>query len=169
VAYQIAAGSAGWPVLFRFAVHDFLPRVPELGPLGDFTRMTPLEDIATQLKSLWGGQTLATLRDEATRELDGTCFQSLRLGEGPRRVLICCVTGEHELRRLGRLDPSGAQSFGDWSDVSLFETVARTIMAGGFAYGFDRSGSRSSYLPVVLIASVPDSIAKLERLLGLQP
>ena len=104
MAYQIAAGSAGWPVQFRFAVHDF-----------------------------------------------------------------CCVTAEHELRRLGRLDPSGAQSFGDWSDVSLFETVARTIMAGGFAYGFDRSGSRSSYLPVVLIASVPDSIAKLERLLGLQP
>jgi hypothetical protein len=66
VAYQIAAGSARWPVQFRFAVHDF-----------------------------------------------------------------CCVTGEHELRRLGRLDPSGAQSFRDWSDVSLFETVARTIMAQG--------------------------------------
>ncbi len=28
--YQIAAGNAGWPVQFRFAVHVILSRVPEL-------------------------------------------------------------------------------------------------------------------------------------------
>jgi len=38
--YQFAAGNAGWPVQFRFAVHAGWSRVPELWTLGDFTRMT---------------------------------------------------------------------------------------------------------------------------------
>ena len=29
-ANKIAAGNAGWPFQFRFAVHDFWPHVPEL-------------------------------------------------------------------------------------------------------------------------------------------
>jgi hypothetical protein len=42
--YQIAAGNAGWPVQFRFAVHGFLSRVPELWTLGilKFMKLYPL-------------------------------------------------------------------------------------------------------------------------------
>ena len=32
--YQIAAGNAGWPFQFRFAVHVIWSRVPELWTLG---------------------------------------------------------------------------------------------------------------------------------------
>jgi len=31
----LAAGNAGWPIQFRFAVHGFLSRVAELFTLGD--------------------------------------------------------------------------------------------------------------------------------------
>jgi hypothetical protein len=127
------------------------------------------EEIAAQLKKLWGGQTLATLRDDARRELNGTCFTSLRPAGELRRVLVCGITGEHEVRKLGHLDPAGARSFGDWSAISLFEAVVSAFMEGGFAYDFDSSSSRGSHAPVVLIAAVPDSVTKLENLLGLKP
>ena len=50
------------------------------------------EEIAAQLKKLWGGQTLATLRDDARRELNGTCFTSLRPAGELRRVLAVSYT-----------------------------------------------------------------------------
>ena len=37
--YQIAAGNAGWPFQFRFAVHILWSRVPELWTLGRYTFM----------------------------------------------------------------------------------------------------------------------------------
>jgi len=104
--------------------------------------MSPAEAIAAQLESLWAGQTLATLRDDAARQLNGTSFQALRPSPGPRRVLIVCFTGEHEIRKLGPIDATRAQSFGDWAAVSLFEAVARTFIAGGFAYDFDPISSK---------------------------
>jgi hypothetical protein len=33
---KIAAGNAGWPVQFRFAVHAFWSRAPELWTFGQF-------------------------------------------------------------------------------------------------------------------------------------
>lgn len=137
--------------------------------LGDFPRMAPLEDLVTQLEALWGGKTLATIRDLAARELNGTCFQALRTAEGPRMVLIVCVTGEHEIEKMGKLSERTLQPFGDWNSVSVVEAVARTMMSGGFAYDFDRSSLRSSGAPVVLIAAGPVSITKLESIFGLQP
>jgi hypothetical protein len=126
------------------------------------------EEIASRLETLWGGQTLASLRDEATREFNGTCFSALRRRDGPRDVLIVCVTGAHELGKLEGLDPAQAYPFGDWSKVSLFEAWLRTRLAGGFCYDAERK-SGQALSAVVLIAAVPRSITRLEALLNLGP
>ena len=130
--------------------------------------MNDIERIAEQLDALWGGQTLATLRDEASRELNGTCFKAQRTPDGPRRFLLICVTGEHEQRKAGKLSPKTQVAFGDWSRVSIFEAVFRAMTAGGFIYGFD---SESSHSPpaLVFIAALPDSITVLERVFALPP
>ena len=130
--------------------------------------MSDIERIAAELDALWGGQTLATLRDEAASELNGTCFKSLRTPNGPRRFLLTCVTGEYEQRKAGKLSPNTQVTFGDWSSVSIFEAVFRAMTAGGFIYAFD---SESSHNPpaLVFIAAVPDSITVLERVFALPP
>jgi hypothetical protein len=130
--------------------------------------MTPFEELSTQLEALWGGKTLATLREEAARELNGTCFQALRTAPGPRRFLIFCITGEHQLQRLTSFDQTSAHLFGDWSSTSLIEVVARTIASGGFSYDFDQNYP-GKLKPMVLIAVTPKSVGMLERLFGLQP
>jgi hypothetical protein len=144
--------------------------VAELGSLGDFARMSDLNNFAAQLEACIGGQTLASLRDEAAKEMNGTCWRAVRADGQPRMMVLCCFTGEHEIRRLGDIDASRAERFGDWSAVSLAEAVARAMMRGGFCYDFDKSSSRSAVAPVVLIAAgEPRSIANLETVLGLQP
>jgi len=53
--YQIAAGNAGWRFQFRFAVHGFWSRVPELWTLAHSTRYATsthrpsMERVAKQL------------------------------------------------------------------------------------------------------------------------
>jgi hypothetical protein len=131
--------------------------------------MNPLEEIAEQLKKAWGGQTLATMREEASKELNGACFKALRHSDGRRSVILFCATGEHELAKLEKaIGAAPPHSFGDWSAVSLFEAVARTMLGGGLCYDREpNSPQRSSAL--VLIAAGPDSVIKMEELLSLPP
>lgn len=131
--------------------------------------MNPLDEILAQLGQLWGGQTLATFRDDATREFNGTSLTSLRTPNGPRRILMFCVTGEHELRKLERqwLASESAERFDDWAKVSLFEAAVRAMRAGGFAHDIEARSSRPAK-PRVVIATSPDAVAKLEALFDLK-
>jgi hypothetical protein len=135
---------------------------------GTFTRMHHFEEIAAQLRRHLGGKTLATLREDAAKEMNGVCWTAIRPEGGPRRVLMFCITDGYELRKLDGLDPARAQDFGDWDSVSLAEAVVCTMLSGGFAYAFDlKSPERSR--AVTLIAAVPDSIMRLEQAFKLPP
>jgi hypothetical protein len=83
-------------------------------------------------------------------------------------MILCCVTGEHEIRKMGDIGGRETEQSGDWAAVSLAEAASRAMMRGGFCYYVD-SSSRSAIKPVALIAAGPDSVSKLERVLGLQP
>jgi hypothetical protein len=124
--------------------------------------------LADALERFVGGQTLATLCAEAAKEMNGTGFKSIRPNGGRRWILLACVTGESELEKLGDIGEREAQQAADWAAVSLAEAVSRAMMCGGFCYFVD-SSSRITLPPVALIAAGPDSITKLERVLGLQP
>jgi hypothetical protein len=129
--------------------------------------MSDIEEIAEELDRAWGGKSLAWLREQALREFNGTSLSSLRWPGGPRRILIICLTGEHEVAKLGSLQPQTARLFADWSSVSLFEATVAAITAGGFAYTFEGS-SLATASAVVLIAAGPGPIATLEKIFRLE-
>jgi len=130
--------------------------------------MSEIEEIAEQLDRAWGGKTLEWLREQATREFNGTSLSSLRWSGGPRRILVICLTGQHEIAKISSLQPQTARSFADWSSVSLFEATVVAISAGGFAYTF-KGSSLATANAVVLIAAAPSSVAMLERVFQLKP
>jgi hypothetical protein len=135
---------------------------------GPFTRMDHIEEIAAQLKQHLGGKTLATLREDAAKEMNGVCWMAIRPDAGPRRILLFCITDGYELRKLDGLNSAKAEDFGDWDSVTLTEAIACTMLSGGFAYAFDlKSPERSR--AVILIAAVPDSITRLEQAFNLPP
>jgi hypothetical protein len=130
--------------------------------------MHHLEEIAVQLKQHFGGKTLATLREEAAKEMNGVCWKAIRQEGSARRILVFCVTGEHELRKLDGIGSEREHDFGDWDSVCLIEAIACTMSSGGFAYGFDRkSGQRLR--PLVFIATDPGLITELEQAFNLPP
>ena len=130
--------------------------------------MTDIDAIATELDALLGGQTLATLREEASKELNGTSYKTLRVAGGPRRFILMCLTGQHEQSKCSKLSPNTRISFGDWSTVSIFEAVCRATEAGDFAYAFDSDSSRVP--PALLfIAASPHHVNALERIFTLPP
>jgi hypothetical protein len=64
--YQIAAGNAGWPVQFRFAVHILWSRVPELWTLGSTSFMKiPHHLIALGAAALLAGCAAHVAKTEA--------------------------------------------------------------------------------------------------------
>src|SRR5580658_5420453 len=80
-----------------------------------------------------GGQTLATLRDDATKEFNGTSTNSLRVANGSRLALAVCVTGDHELAKIAKhVVPEKTDLFNDWAIVSLTAAAGHAVTNGGF-------------------------------------
>lgn len=130
--------------------------------------MSNFENVLAQLEKHLGGQTLATLRDEAAKEMNGVCWKSVRTDKGPRWFLLFCFTDGYERRKLDHLAPKAGIDFGDWRSVSLTEAVARAILQREFIYAFDlKSPDRSR--AIVLIAADPDSVTTLQEAFNLPP
>ncbi len=128
--------------------------------------MNHLAAIESALEKEWGGKTLATLHDAASKEFNGTCFSALRFGNGRRCVLAACVTGAHEIgKALPALRAAKELSFGEWAFASLIEVAGRTMLAGGLCYVARRESNRLTAL--VFIAADPDSLTMIEALFGL--
>ncbi len=127
--------------------------------------MPDFDAIFAHIEALLADQTLATLRDDAAKELNGTATRSIRLPDGPRLFLMLCITGTHELSKVGPLSPNTKQSFGDWSAVPLIEAIRRSFISGGFVYGFESPKDQGA---LVFIAATPDSITKLEGVFNLR-
>lgn len=124
-------------------------------------------------KTLWNefqGQTLASLRDAATKEFNGVAVKCLReQPSGRRRLIVVCIAGEHEIRKAEKaFDLPETDSLEDWSEIPLIEAVGRTLVSGCylsyFGQGKTLTRARSA---LVVIAAEPDSITNLEALLGL--
>jgi hypothetical protein len=45
--------------------------------------MLDMQEVALRIQKVWAGLTLETLHEEAIKELNGTCFRSIRAGTGP--------------------------------------------------------------------------------------
>ena len=125
--------------------------------------MTNLEKIVASIEAAFSGQTLATMRKEAAKELNGTSTKTMRLPNGQCAMKLICITGEYEQRKLGRLSPNTREVFGDWESVPILDAVNCAFTKGGFAYAFE---SESSHNPgaLMLIMVGPEMISKFEML-----
>jgi len=131
--------------------------------------MDSLHQFAAMIQGAWGGQTLATLRNDAAKQFNGTCTNSLRMMNGPRTGLLICVTGEYELAKIvNRVVPDTSNLFNDWSIVSLTAAAGHAIKEGGFCCIAERDKTRR-IIALVLAAGSPESIRYLENIFGLAP
>jgi hypothetical protein len=129
-----------------------------------------MEEAARHILKQWGDKTLATLRDGARKEFNGTSFDSLRVAGHSRFALFVCVTGEHELAKLQpHLEPPLELTIADWSKVSYVDAFRMAHLAGGLAYAVQGESDNLISGAVAMISSQPRSSSKLERLLGLEP
>ena len=127
--------------------------------------------LAGEVSNRWANKTLADLRSEAERELNGSVYESFRpanveTGLGPRVGLVVCVTGEHELSRIAKIFnfvDDGAR--GDWNNYSLASMWVESYRTDGMGYqDLYRDGK---LVAVALCASHPQTIATLENIFGL--
>jgi hypothetical protein len=129
-----------------------------------------MKEAARHIRKQWGDKTLATLRDSARKEFNGTSFDSLRESGRSRFALFVCVTGEHELAKLQpHLEPPLELTIADWSKVSYVDAFRMARLAGGLAYAVEGESNNLISGAVALISSQPRSSTKLEVLLGLNP
>jgi hypothetical protein len=131
--------------------------------------MNDFEQFAAQLDRLvqdtWAGRTLADLRNEAATKMNGTAFSALRTDEGQRFLLVVCVTGEHELRKVLRvfeLDPSGKPV--NWETEAVVSVIMRTIESGGFGYEEERDVLTGAVTALTLVSAEPASMGILESI-----
>jgi hypothetical protein len=129
--------------------------------------MNNLAEFAAHLAKTWGTKTLAAFRNEASKELNGTAFESVRADEGQRLAIIICLTGEHQISLLEDSLHLGEQvAPADWSSLTLADMAMRTVLRDGLTCEDlrDENGERSA---VVLSAADPDSVRILETLFNL--
>jgi hypothetical protein len=74
-AQQIAAGNAGWRLQFRFAVHDFWPRAPELWALAAYEIADTWQNDRRRMVSDCHRQKRAAMFDVRCSALDVRCSE----------------------------------------------------------------------------------------------
>jgi hypothetical protein len=126
-----------------------------------------LDEIAAHLTKTWGNKTLGEFRDEAEREDNGTVYESVRVPDGPRVMLILCLTDVDQIaivERAFEFQDDGASE--DWNEVKLGEVLRRTVLGMGVSFEAlrDEYGRRAA---MVICATEPSSIQKLNMLFNL--
>jgi hypothetical protein len=125
------------------------------------------DELKTQLETMLGGQTLATFRAEAAKEMNGTAFRALRSSDGRRWLLIICITGARELGKFP-FPADRSTPFGDWASVALVEAVGKAARMGRLIYDFEINPPNST-TAAVLISADPCSTEKLAAIFNLPP
>jgi hypothetical protein len=124
--------------------------------------MDNFEEIVHQLTKRWGGTTMAEFRDEAVLEDNGTLYDSVRVQDGPRIILMICVTNPEQIaivEKAFKLDEE--MPVKDWTAHTLVEWIFHTVQGVGLSYEdlHDAYGKRTA---VLLCATRPESVRVLE-------
>ncbi len=130
----------------------------------------PVDELMLEFEK-FKGQTLEDLRKQAISEETGIRFSAVRAEDGPRYLVVLCVTKRDDIHRLMvglRLDrfPPIRQ---DWSSMVLYDLVVMTMqgMHSGKSSGLlavPRFSTGSTPDAVALICVGLDSVTKLESL-----
>ena len=115
----------------------------------------------------WGEKTLEALRQEATKEFNGTAFEAIRANTGQRLAIVICATGEHEMARLARPNsvPAGCAPV-NWDATMVAEVVVGAFKSEAIVY-LEKRTTNNRLSAVLLISADPRSNKILEQLFNL--
>lgn len=112
----------------------------------------------------WSEKTIETLRKEACEGGQDVAFEAIRVApHGRRVVLIACIVRPRAAELAEALLPGSKLKDRDWTGMTLTELFAIVVLRGGPKYGYLCLGEPTA---VAVICAEPDSITKLEQLLG---
>jgi hypothetical protein len=110
------------------------------------------------VKERWATRTLSDLKAEASKEANGTAFESFRTGDGLRRMLVMCITNQEQISMVEKIfDFDDTVPPSDWNSSTLLEFVARSQSQGGLGYEDirDPAGNRTA---IALCAGTPERL-----------
>jgi hypothetical protein len=117
----------------------------------------------------WDHKTLADLKAEADKELNGTALESLRVNNGPRGFVVICATGEHQISLIEKIfDFQDDGPHCDWNTTTLFRLTVDTERENGMSYQELRE-PMNNRTAVILCATRPEKIRILETIFSLAP
>ena len=122
-----------------------------------------MESMLSALKIICD-KSLADLLAAAEKELNGTAYETFRVANGPRMILIVCISGEYELAKIQKAIPATINAPMVDPAANLGRLFFNTKEAGGFAC-FTCPAKAGKAL--VLISAEPRSMMNLELALGL--
>jgi hypothetical protein len=126
--------------------------------------MNSIQELLDALQS-WGGKTLADLRSDAEKELNGTAYTALKCGNR-RALLAVCVTGQSELQKIAGAFPATETPNADWKKITLASLAIASIKNKGFIHEPIRSADKK-LTALALIVTEPNLIEKFTQLMGL--
>lgn len=129
--------------------------------------MKSIKEIAAQAVLKWGDKTLIKFRDEARKESNGTVFESLKAEDGPRLMIIVCVTDPEQIDLLSSIIKFSEEvSPADWNSLTLAEMMMRTDAGVGLSYE-DLRNESGTRIAVTLCATKPETVRTIETIFAM--
>ncbi len=126
--------------------------------------MNVLDQATDTFMKQWGNKTLEDLRQDALREQNGIVFESIRAENGPRIILLVCVSDPDKLPVFERgLHLPKTRSPVDWTTTSIGSTFCKIGPSAGLRYE-DLRDETGTLTALTLFASDPESVNTLEKL-----
>ena len=123
-------------------------------------------DQATDLfTKKWGAKTLDDFRQDALREANGIVFESMRAENGPRIILVVCVTAQEKLPIFERglhLREEDVTTL-DWTSTTLGDVLLKMGPDAGLRYE-DLKDQMGRRIALILFAMDPQSVALVEKM-----
>jgi hypothetical protein len=128
-----------------------------------------VQKLVSLLSESWGKTTLAEFKESATKQMNGTIFQSLRIADGPRLALAICITGAYELNaalKIFQLEREIGRASINWSTSTLGDLIIGTASRDGFCYEA-KWISASRPAAILFVATKSSKIQLLEKVFSL--
>jgi hypothetical protein len=123
-------------------------------------------EVVEWLLENWAKKSLMDMAAEAAAEPTGISLESLRVAEGPRLVVVVCITGSAQIARLNGLYFATGPEPDDWSSRTVADLAIQSVTDGGLCGGV-LSTPAEGVVAVVLSTADPRSMLKLQSWIDL--
>ena len=127
--------------------------------------MNSLDQATDLVIEKWDAKTLEDFRQDALRETNGIVFESIRSDNGPRCILLVCVTAQEKLPVFERglhLSEEDETTL-DWTSTTLGDVLLKMGSNAGLRYE-DLKDQKGKRIALILFAMEPQSVSLVEKM-----